>query len=236
MKEKIKNVCEVDYSENKLTDFLIKTQKIYEVLGYDFKLKSMERSSKNSYNSKVWVNEKYVNSTISNLEIITFNLVYPNLITEIAETNLNNFNEVYSKIIKIYYLNKNESIKKYINMAYGCLQNPDCMIYSKNMYLIPMKLNNLLNIILSEFKDHIVYIDVDQIFFRNFDEIKERFENYFKNKNKYNLSYYSEKSNLGLFIAKKKYVIEKNGIIKIRGMKYFNKNGVCRGGNININK
>lgn len=234
MEEKLKNVFEKEYSKNRLTDFLIKTQKVYEFFECDFKLKPSKIGSKDFYGGKVWINEDYVNSPISNLEVITFNMVYPKLITKIVETNLENFNEVYSKLIEIYCLDKNIELKKYINMTYGCLQNPECMIYSKNIQLVPNKLNNMLSHILSEFKGHIIYIDTDQIFFRNFDEIRERFEKYFNNINKYDLTYFSEKSKFGLFIAKKKYIIEENGNIKIKGMKYFNKDGMNRGGFINM--
>jgi hypothetical protein len=203
MEEKLKNVFEKEYSENRLTDFLIKTQKTYEFFGYDFKLKPTEIVSKDFYGGKIWINVEYVNSPISNLEVITFNLAYPKLITKIAETNLENFNEVYSKLIEIYYSDKNVKLKEYINVTYGCLQNPKCMIYSKNIHLVPNKLNKMLSDILSEFKGHIIYIDTDQIFFRNFDEIRERFEKYFNSINKYELTYFSEKSKFGLFISKK---------------------------------
>jgi hypothetical protein len=234
MEEKLKNVFEKEYSENKLTDFLIKTQKVYEFFGYDFNLKPTEIISKDFYGGKVLLNEDYVNSPISNLEIITFNLVYPKLITKIVETNLERFGEVYSKLIELYYLDKNIQLKSYINMTYGCLQNPDCMIYSNNIHLVPNRLNKMLSDILSEFKGHIVYIDTDQIFFRNFDEIRERFEKYFNKINKYDLTYFSEKSKFGLFIRKKHYLIEENGMIKIKGMKHFNEDGMCRGGFIDI--
>ena len=145
MEEKLKNVFEKEYSENRLTDFLIKTQKVYGFFGYDFKLKPTEIVSKDFYGGKVWLNEDYVNSSISNLEVITFNLVYPKLITKIVETNLENFNEVYSKLIEIYYSDKDVKLKEYINMTYGCLQNPKCMIYSKNIHLVPNRLNKILS-------------------------------------------------------------------------------------------
>ena len=85
MEEKLKIVFEKEYSENRLTDFLIKTQKVYEFFGYDFKLKPIEIVSKDFCGGKVWLNDDYVNSSISNLEVITFNLVYPKLITKIVE-------------------------------------------------------------------------------------------------------------------------------------------------------
>lgn len=234
MEEKLKNVFDKEYSENRLTDFLIKTQKVYEFFGYDFKLKPTEIVSKDFYGGKVWINDDYVNSPISNLDVITFNSVYPKLITKIVETNLENFNEVYSKLIQIYYSDKDVKLKEYINMTYGCLQNPKCMIYSKNIHLVPNRLNKILSDILSEFKGHIIYIDTDQIFFRNFDEIRERFEKYFNNINKYELTYFSEKSKFGIFISKKKYLIEENNKIRIKGLKHFNKDGMSRGGFIDM--
>lgn len=234
MEEKLKNVFEKEYSENKLTDFLIKTQKVYQFFGYDFKLKPKEIVKEKFYGGKVWLNEDYLNSPISNLEIITFNMVYPKLISKIAETNLVDFNQVYSKLIEIYSIDGDIHLKKYINMAYGCLKNPECMIYSNNIHSVSILLNKLLSGVLSEFKGHIIYIDTDQIFFRNFDEIKERFEKYFNNINKYELTYFSEKSKFGLFIQKKHYILEENGLIKIKGMKHFNKDGVVRGGFVDI--
>ena len=78
MEKNLKNVFDKEYSENKLTDYLIKTKKVYEFFGYDFKLKplkSLKPIKKDFYGSKVWINEDYLNSPISNLEIITLKLV-----------------------------------------------------------------------------------------------------------------------------------------------------------------
>ncbi len=234
MEEKIENIFNNEYSKNTLTDFLIKTQKVYEFFGYEFRLNPKEIISKNLYSSTIWLNKEYTNLPISNIEIVTFDLVYPKLITRIVETNLERFNEIYSKLIESYKTDKNIQLKKYINMVYGCIQNPECVIYSKNIHLIPNILNKLLNDMLLEFKEYIIYIHTDEIFFRNFDEIRERFEKYFNNINKYELTYFSEKSKFGLFMAKTRYIIEENGNIKIKGMKHFNKDGVCRGGFIRM--
>lgn len=234
MEEKLKNVFEKEYSENKLEDFLIKTKKVYNFFGRDFKLKPKEIIKKDFYGGKVWLNEYYVNSFISNLEIITFDMAYPKILSKIVETNLDNFNEVYSKLIEIYYRSEFDKLKEYINMAYGCLQNPNCMIYSNNIHLIPNRLNKILSDISSEFKGHVIYVDTNKIFFRNFDEIRERFEKYFQKINKFELTYLTEKSKFGLFLGKKHYLIEENGMIKIKGIKHLNKDGVCKGGLIEI--
>ena len=217
MEKNLKTVFNNEYSENRLTDFLIKTQKAYELFGYEFDLKPTEIDStkRDFYGAKVWLNEDYVNSSISNLKIISFNLVYPTLIAKLAETNLKNFNEIYSKLIEIYNsdldIHNSNPLKSYINMAYGCLQNPESMIYSKNIYLVPTRLNNLLSNILIEFKGHIV------------------------NKiNKYDLTYSTQQSKFGLYMAKKQYVIEEDNNIKIKGMKHFNSDGVSRRGLIEM--
>lgn len=234
MEEKLKNVFEAEYSESKLSDFLIKTQKAYEFFGYDFKLLPIEMIPGDSFGAKIWLNEDYANSLISNLEIINFRMIYPNLISKIARTNLENFNEVYSKLIDLYYTDGNIELKKYINMTYGCLRNPKSSIFSNNIHLVSSEANKMMNDILYQFWKHIVYLDTDQIVFRNFDEIRERFEGYFKTINKYELDYFSEKSKFGLFLRKKQYILEEAGWIKIRGIKHFTKDGIFRGGYISI--
>lgn len=234
MEEKLKSIFIKEYSENKLTNFVIKTQKIYDYLGYDFVLKQPNIGSNKCCGSMLWLNEKYVNSSFSDLDIITFNMVYPKLITKMVETNLQNFNEVFSKLIEIYYLYKDIELKNYINMVYGFLQNPECEIYSSNIYQLPIILNNILNNILLEFKEHIVYINFDKIIFRNFDEIRSVFNNYFDMNNKYEISYFTEKSKFGLFISQHRYIIEEHGNIKIKNIKLYNENGMRKGGLVSI--
>lgn len=121
-------------------------------------------------------------------------------------------------------------------MTYGCLQNTKSAIYSKNIHLISIKLNKILSDILVEFKGHIIYIDTDKIIFRNFNEVQERFNSYFNDLNKYELTYFTEKAKIGIFIRIKKYLIEKDNNIKIKGIKYFIKDDVSRGGFINFNQ
>jgi len=235
MEKQLKKVLNIEYSDDKLIDFEIKTRKIYDLFDYNFKINQIKINTQTFYGGKIWLNEYYEKSAISDLEIISFDIVYPKLISKIAHTNLENFNEVYSKLIKIY-TNKNDiSICKYINMAYGCLQNQKSSIYSNNIYLVSIYLNQMLLKISNEFKDHIIYIDTDQIFFRNFEEIKERFEKYLISINKYDLTYYITKSKFGYFSNIKKYLIEENGYIKIKGLSNFNIDGKSKGGYIKLN-
>jgi hypothetical protein len=244
MNEALKNVFDKEYSKNKLTDFFIKTQKLFEVFDYGFILKdkNINKQWVKLYGGKVILNEDYRNFPISDLEIIHIKSLYPKILLKIVETNLVNFNEVYGKLLSIYENNsENDSeyiknIKDYINLTYGVLQNEKSLIYSNNIHLVSNRANVMLSKIYEEFKGHIVYIDTDDIYFRNFDEVKERFEKYFNNVNKYDLMYFTEKSSFGYFSAKKKYLIEENSVIKIKGMKHFNKDGSNCGGLIKIFK
>lgn len=232
MKEKLKNVFEKEYTEDKLTDFLIKTQKVYELFGYDFKLNQKTIVQEQLCSATVWLNDDYINSTISNLDIIEFELLYPKLIIKLLNTNLENFNEVFSKLLDYYH--EDISIEKYINSVYGHLGNPLSLIYSDNIPIVSIHANNIMRKIINEFKGHVIYVDTFQIFFRNFSEIKERFESVFNQLNKYDLTYSTTQSKFGLFIAKKQYLIEENNGIKIKGMQHFKKDGMDRGGFIEL--
>lgn len=234
MDERLKIVFETEYSENKLSDFHIKTQKIYEIFGYEFILKPSVTKPTPRKGGIVWVNEEYSNSPISNLEIVNINYPYPMMISKLAETNLEKFNEMYAKLIEINITENNTNLKKYINTAYGCLSNPDSVIYCRNVNLVTARLNTIIKSIISEFKGHVVYASICDIHFRNFDEIRERFMSYFNKINKYELTYFLEKSKFGFYSAKLKYMIEQNGNIKIKAMRHFHKNGVSRGGFIEL--
>ena len=231
MEEKLRRVLEKEYSENKLTDFLIKTQKVYEVLGYDFTInKKYVDGDRPFIGCKIWINEDYANCPISNIECIRFDLAFPTIYCKLVKTNLHSFNDVYSKLIGMYWEDKDPILTKYINMVYGCTSNINCEIYSNNVRIVPIKMNALLSKIINEFKGHVIYVDTDMIFFRNFDEIKERFENYLAKINTHKLTYTTEKTNFGIFKGIKNYIIEEDGNLRLYGMKQFNKNGSCKGG------
>ena len=53
MEEKLKEIFDKEYSTSKLEDFTIKTQKVYEILNYDFKLKSRNFTTNESIGGKV---------------------------------------------------------------------------------------------------------------------------------------------------------------------------------------
>ena len=192
MEEKLKEIFDKEYSTSKLEDFTIKTQKVYEMFNYDFKLKSRNFTTNESIGGKVWLNEKYTLLPISNITILTFESVYPNLISKICNTNLENFNIVFSKLLELYSTNNYTSLNEYINSTYGCLQNKQSIIYSNNIHLVPKTLTSIFNKLVKEFESNIIYIDTDQIFFRNFEEIKHRFESTMLSLNKYDLPYFYE--------------------------------------------
>ena len=230
MTNQLKEIFDSEYSKNKLIDFSVKTEKIYDYFNYDFILKNIEVNSKKYNGGKVWVNEKYTNQPISNLTILRFKLLYPTIISKIVNTNLENFNTIFSKIIDIYFETNYNSIKNYINMAYGCLGNLNSIIYADNIDIVTYYSKRMVTDIIDEFNSHIVNVDTDEIYFRNFDEIKHRFEQYYNKINIYELDYNTEQSKFGLFYREKKYLFEQNGNIKVKGLNRFHKDGVNRGG------
>jgi hypothetical protein len=115
-------------------------------------------------------------------------------------------------------------LEKYNNLFYVInfkLELP-CEIYCKNFLDIPITLDKILSDILNKFKDNIVYIDTYEVFFVNFNDIKEKFEIYFNKINIYDLSYSSMTSKFALFIGINQYIIEENNSIVSKGIKYFN--------------
>src|SRR5574343_29818 len=234
MKNKLKKIFSEQYSNKLLDDFFIKTQKLYEHLGYDFNLNRhnevVEVFNVPYVSNNIWLNDDYINSTVSNCEFITFDMFYPKIISKIAQTNLENFNKVFSELIDMYYFDKDVSVKKYINMTYGCLQNEKNMIYSKNIKNVPIIADKIINNFVYKFKENIIFIDTDTICFRNFDTIKKEFDFCFEKINKYNLTYVSKKSKFGFFVSPKRYIYENNGNININGLKFYNNNEITTKG------
>jgi len=236
MNKQLKLIFSNNYSENSLTDFFLKTKHIYEYLGYEFELTPIEKISESSANdsSRVWLNEKYSNAIISNVTELEFESPYPNLISKIANTNLKHFNRMLGEIVAEYNLDRDINVKNYINMIYGCIKNPKSKIYADNVGLVTIELRKIMDSVIVKFKNHVVYIDTDAIIFRNFPEIELEFYKHLNEINRYNLPYFIENKKFCLFTAKKNYMIEDNGSIKIHGIKHFSDQGTCRGAHINI--
>ena len=190
MEENLKQIFDTEYSKNKVEDFRIKTEKLYHYYGYVFNL-NLENNIEQDFSISVekYFNNEYIDFPLSDITVIEFNNLYPKLISKLVDTNLKGFNEFYSKIINLYYEYRDYSVKKYINMVYGCLQSKESTICSNNMYVIKDEMDLIYEKMISEFKKYIIAINTDRICFRNFNEIEERFKNYINNIDKLNLTY-----------------------------------------------
>lgn len=226
------------YSDSMLTDFFIKTEKLYDFFGLPFNMLPKKENLKSSYHLKLWSNEKYINKAVSNVTVLCFNNIIPKFIASVSEVNLENFGNMMSELFKVYESETDNeiryNIKTYINSVWGVIHNPDSLIYSHNVLSVVQCMNMFIHKIQKEFEDSIVNIDFSNIYFRNFEEIKERFELYFSKINKYQLSYETEKSSF-LFVRKPKYfMVEKGGDIKVKGIECYTEEGKSHGGIIKL--
>lgn len=240
MIKKITSILSQEYSNNVLTDFRLKTEKIYEILGEDFILneKEIRDDKQRCFTFKTWINEDYQRSIVSNISFITFKSPLPKIIAKEVKTNLENFNKVFSTIIGLYENEINNEnrivLENYINSVFGCIKNVNSDIYSNHTIKAFTAYNSFLGKILVEFRGHILHLNGPGIYFRNFDEIKERFYKVMENINRFNLITEISNSKFGFFDSKLKYFVEENNKLKIKGLYHFGKDGAVRGSYLNL--
>jgi hypothetical protein len=234
--EKLKEALQSTYSENKLEEFSIKTKRIYDSLNREFILKDIPKNQEKFTGFKVWINPQYTGSVVTNITKVEMNQLIPTMIPKLIRTNLSGFNEVYSLLLDMWVGGFRDSrLKEYLNMSWGCLGNPNSIIYSNNIQNIINKINSLLRSIQEEFIGHIIYIDVDTIYFRNFEEIEKKFLLFWKKINKYGLTWEGDSIKFGIFMGLKKYIIHTDdSLIKIKGISLYNEEGLNRGGTIQL--
>ena len=234
MYKDLEAILKENYSNNTLVDFETKTRKIYELFKYPFIQKNIAPIPNERYNSLVWLNDTYKARPLSNLTLITFDLVYPTLIAKLANVNIEYFNEVYNNLIQINRSEQNYHLKRYINMAYGCLGSNRSNVHANNMKKVTAGLTSVLSEMILTLGENLVYIDTDMVIFRNFKEIEDTFLRVMNNINVNNLNFDVDSSDFAFFVAKKRYMMERDGNIKIQGLTKYDKDGISRGGYIHI--
>lgn len=219
--DQIDDILSKEYSKKLVTDFNVKTEQLFTLFGYDFDSRIIERSPKPTKGGKLWLNPKYKNTVIPNIHKLEFVKPYPQIISKKCVTNYEKFNELYSRLIKINHENNSRLLDIYINMVYGFMQSTGCVIYSNNTYKVPEIMYKMMEGIIDEFSSHIIYVDTDRIYFRNYDEIRERFEIYYSNIINYEIMYNTSNHKYGFFIGNQKYLHEVDGGVKVCGIKSY---------------
>lgn len=216
------------YSDNKIyrirTMILMLVHKGY----YTVNIKEYNEDDEYFKGGYVDLNENLENEFIENVTEFTFKGFYTSLFISLQHeiTNIEGFKDMYSSLYEEYKKSKNVEIKKYINRTYGMMANKyvlDMVDFNSIKAVINLA-RHLLIKIKKEFIGHIIYVDTDCFYIARYHEIEKRFlETINKYTEKHNLEYDITHHKLGMFRAKKKFLIidsDKNYHLKgIRSLK-----------------
>lgn len=195
------------------------------------KYKVVQKTSNNVVQSEpiqgglIELNPRLSERIINNVLEVSINGFYPTLMinSEIELANYNGFKEIFSDIYKSYK-NSNKTLehvqeaKTFINASYGMLSSNRLGAYVKpniDMSSITRKARMIMNILLSEFPGHYIYVDTDTIFFARYEEIEFRLEELLDTlREKYKLNIDITLHDTAIFLKKKKYLILEKGSVK----------------------
>lgn len=110
----------------------------------------------------------------------------------------------------------NELVKILINHTYGSLASRYSTFYAFGAENISALGRNIMDIFINGYPNNVIYTDTDQVFFLNFDEIKEKVE---KDLEKIGFEYDFRKINTLVLLKKKKYIESEDYNLKTKGMK-----------------
>jgi DNA polymerase elongation subunit (family B) len=193
------------------------------------------RQSDTFHGGLIELNKQFTNKVIENVVSITFTGFYPSLIiNHKAEiSTMIGHAEIYEEVYNTYKNASSEQkkdqaykdIKEYVNVTFGILANnkPGRLIRSAiDMVSIPRKGRMIIQALLNEFEGHYIYADTDSVYFSRYNEIEDRLQEHLDRvlkKNKY-FGVEIEKYDMGLFIAKKRYLlIDEHGNRIYKGLK-----------------
>jgi hypothetical protein len=196
-----------------------------------YKMNKLDRNlTERYYGAPVNINETKRDKILRGVSELSFISMYPNIIVNLCDKKeiLFSINE-YAEIYKFIVLNHNEIEKhpkskeenKYIlriikNYLYMSSNTPISKIYVTNINYIIEYYKDIMNYLSTTYND-IIYTDTDVIYFEySFtDKLKEIV-------NTLNIPY-EIKNDVNMYIfAKKKYIYEINGEIKVKGLEHPN--------------
>jgi hypothetical protein len=160
---------------------------------------------------------------------ITFNLLYPSVISLLNDKgkikfNIEEFGVLYKFLVKNHKSIKNSSelteegkflFKVIINYTYGACTNyfGRGKIKAENIDIVPTYTKEIFELLFKENPKNILYIDTDVIYLRTLTvDILEKLDSLKVN--------YDVKGHIqAFFIMKKKYILVEDGVIKLKGIK-----------------
>jgi hypothetical protein len=157
-----------------------------------------------NYGGKEWLNPKFQDKKIEDVLVFKFERLYPEVIWNLyykggIKFNNNRIGELFGDLLNINkqdissFVEKSKNIKeafsycseveinlyiiKIINYFYGVLSRKNSLFYCNNFNMVPKYCINLLDIIIEKFKDNIIYVNTDMIYFRYTNELNlEKFK------------------------------------------------------------
>ncbi|SRR6266403_245411 len=178
------------------------------------------------------INPDYTNTWFDNIIKIELNQVIQTILIDYIDRNTIYFNHIdYGVIFKTIVENRSIlsqmrpeiaiTIKAYINFLYGALSNREsiirCDVYTGD---IIAKFNKFTQTIFDDFRHYVIYIDIDTIYMRNYHNVVNDIIRVLTSK--YDFTYNVEDGYSGMFLAKKKFVLSKDGVgVKVKGMKHY---------------
>lgn len=223
-------------TDNVVKEFIEKTDKLYEFYNIELsfmewveltdysKLEESKVKIKESKGGYVFLNKNYQNAVVTDITEVEIPFFYQNILCALStETDFHyyKYNEILNNLLNIK--GKSDGLINYLNKIYGVLKNKECEFNCLNTHLIENKAHNLLIEIKNEFLSNILYIDTNKIYFKNFDEIEKRFKYLFeKYQLLYNLNFNKIEIDYGIFLQKKKYILNQNKFTQIKGLTFYN--------------
>lgn len=184
------------------------------------KCENIKGSESNPFSSYVELSNRHCNKRFKNVQMCTIKHFYPTILYNIInyyrfnyKSFPNAYKEIYEKYISSEDVELNNILKKWLNMTFGMINNNIIFSTKDINFDIVRTSHKILKKIHEEFKESIIYIDTDSIYFLYSPYIKE----YLKN-----LSYDVEFENIDnmIFFRKKRYIQWENDInekVKIKG-------------------
>jgi len=166
----------------------------------------------------------------TNICKISFNALYPNIISKLWKNgklkfNINEFAIIYSFMVDNIYNIKNHKdmtniskllFKFLINYTYGAISNPKFSnFYVDKHHYICEYIHHPLVKYKNDYIDNIIYVDTDEIYLDFFTyEIKEQID-------WLELPYEIEYGINGIFFRKKRFILDKSKTCKVKGFRTF---------------
>lgn len=199
-----------------ILEFLL-SKKYKKIYNSDVKI-----SHKPTYGGLCYINERYKNKIIKNVISIEFDNFYGQILNEKLDSyyfNYENFPEVWRDMYNLYLVSNNGDelsliVKKWVNYTYGLLGSG--LVISSDYNILDDVISEsrrILNNLLNNFKDEIIYIDTDRVKFKFNKKLMDTVDNIHYNKT---ISYIDN----FLLIGKKRYMeySDNNIITKVVGI------------------